>query len=66
MAENLADGLHKELMRNINLLCEYKQIPTGVFGAMVIEQNIDAALDAVLSGDTLRMMAAYEHLKESE
>lgn len=63
---NLAEGLEKEIQRNRDLLEEYKQIPTGGFGAMVLEKYIRDAVAALASGDVVKMAQAYEAMKDSE
>lgn len=63
---NLAEALAKEIDRNRELLEEYKKIPTGVFGAMMIDQDIKAAVDALASGDVVKIAQAYEAIKDNE
>ena len=64
--ENLADGLKKELKRNRELIVMYMSIPTGGFGASMIRQDIQAADKAILDGDVVAMLRAYNKLKENE
>lgn len=63
--ETLADALPKEQARVRELLGIYKAIgPAGMFGAAFIEQSLAKADAAVMSGDVVAMIAAYEELKE--
>ena len=65
--ETLGDALPKEQARVREVLGIYKSIgPAGAFGAMMIEQSLQAADRAVMSGDIVAMMAAYKDLKEIE
>jgi hypothetical protein len=66
MAENLAEGLEREIKRNRDLLEVYKEIPTGGFGAAMIEQDINNAVSALASGDVTKMVRAYEAMKNNE
>jgi hypothetical protein len=63
---NLPEALAMEIERNRELLEEYKKIPGGVFGAMVISMAINNAVDALASGDVVEMMKAYEAIKDTE
>ena len=60
---NIAEALANEIKRNFELLEEYKKIPTGTFGATMISQDIDNAVDALASGDVIEMLKAYEVMK---
>jgi len=63
--ETLADALPKEMARVREVLGNYKEIgPAGMFGAAMIEQNLRAADAAVMSGDVVAMLRAYNALKE--
>lgn len=62
---NLIEGIQQELKRNQELLEEYKKIPTGAFGAMMIQADIDRAEKAIADDDIVEMVKAYEALKES-
>ncbi len=67
MSESLADALPQEMARVREVLGLYKQIgPAGMFGAAMIEQDLREADQAVMSGDIVRMLRAYEALKEIE
>lgn len=63
---NLAEALAKEIQRNRDLLELYKEIPTGVFGAIMIDLDIKNAVDALASGDVIEMAQAYEAMKNNE
>lgn len=63
--ETLGDALPKEMARVRRVLGYYKEIgPAGTFGAMMIEQSLQRADKAVISGDLAEMIAAYKDLKE--
>ena len=62
--ETLADALPKEMARVRTVLGYYKEIgPAGAFGAMFIEQDLQAADRAVMSGDVVAMLKALETLR---
>jgi len=63
---NLMDGLVDELNRCRELKAEYDKIPTGFFGASMIQLNIAAGEAAIKSGDAVQMMAAYHALKSNK
>jgi hypothetical protein len=60
----LGEALPKEIARCRKLVEIYKEIPTGGFGAAVIQQDIDAAEAAQASGDTVGMLRSYHKLKK--
>ena len=60
---NLMDGLQIELERAKELLETYQSIPTGGFGAMVIQKAIDNAETCIHEGDTIGMIKTYGELK---
>lgn len=65
--ETLGDALPKEQARVREVLGIYKSIgPAGTFAAMLIEQDLQAADRAVISGDLVSMLRAYEKLKSIE
>lgn len=66
MADNLVEGLQSEIKRNRELLDLYRSIPTGAFGAAMIERDINAAIDALGSGDIALMIKAYNGMKNNE
>lgn len=64
--ENLMDGLMNELNRNRELLALYKSIPTGAFGAAIINATIIRGEAAIKSGDVIQMLQAYSELKYNQ
>jgi hypothetical protein len=64
---SLGEQLPVEQARVRELLGVYKSLgPTGAFGAMMIEQCLRRADEAVISGDVVAMIQAYEELKGCE
>lgn len=64
---SLAEALPNEMARVREVLGIYKSLgPVGMFGAAMIEQDLRAADAAVMSGDVVRMLQAYQTLKEIE
>jgi len=62
---SLGDALPKEQARVRGVLSYYKEIgPAGAFGAAMIEQSLQKADRAVISGDIVEMIAAYKDLQE--
>jgi hypothetical protein len=61
--KSLGEALPAEQARVRELLAEYKAIPQGAFVATLIEQSLKKADEAVISGDVVAMIAAYEDLK---
>lgn len=62
--ETLADALPKEMARVRTVLGYYKEIgPAGAIGAMFIEQDLQAADRAVMSGDVVAMIQSLETLR---
>lgn len=62
--ETLADALPKEMARVRTVLGYYKEIgPAGAIGAMFIEQDLQAADLAVMSGDVVAMLQSLETLR---
>lgn len=61
----LGDALPQEQARVREVLGYYKEIgPAGAFGAMMIEQALQRADRAAMSGDVVAMLAVYKELKE--
>jgi hypothetical protein len=61
----LAEKLPEEMARVRKVLGHYKEIgPAGMFGAAMIEQSLRKADKAVMSGDLVTMIAAYQDLQE--
>jgi hypothetical protein len=63
--ESLGEKLPKELARVRVILGHYKEIgPAGMFGAVMIEQSLRAADQAIISGDLIAMIRAYKDLQD--
>lgn len=64
MSESLAEALPKEQARVRVVLGHYRDLgPVGMLGAAFIEQDLREADQALMSGDVVRMIRAYEALK---
>ncbi len=62
--KSLGEALPEEQARCRELLIQYKEIgPAGNFAAIMIEQDLKNADEAVISGDIVAMMRAYQALK---
>ena len=61
---NLIEGLQEEMNRCRELKKEYEKIPTGVFGATMIQVDINNGERAIASGDVVKMLSAYKKLQE--
>lgn len=62
--ESLGTALPKEMARVREVLGHYREVgPAGAFGAAMIEMDLRAADQAVMSGDVVAMIRAYETLK---
>lgn len=66
MVETLMDGLVSEIERCSKLKAMYDQIPSGAFGALMIQQDIDRAKEAIASEDLAEMIQSYEALKRMQ
>lgn len=57
-----------ELKRNRELVKLYQELPDGVgtIGAMLINQDIDAAEKALAENDVIAILQSYEKLKGNE
>ena len=67
MTKSLGEALPEEQARVRELLIIYKSIgPGGIFGASMIEQTLQRADKAVISGDVQAMIVSYNELKECE
>lgn len=66
--ENLMDGLLYEMNRVRELIKEYDRLPDGVgfFGSSIMRCSINEAEKSISSGDVLKMINAYEDLKDCE
>ena len=61
---SLATALPLEIERCQELLTQYAAIgPAGIFGATMIKRDIAAAHEAMMNGDVVAMLRAYEALK---
>ena len=63
---NLIEELRSEIKRSEELLEEYKSIPVGAFGAMMIRRTLDRANDALNSLDTPAMVKSLEELRGNQ
>ena len=62
---SLAAEYPKEQARVRELLSRYREIgPAGIFGAAVIEQTLREADEAAMSEDLVRMLRAFESMKQ--
>ncbi len=67
MAENLMDGLLREMNRNREVLKEYEAIgPAGRFGAAMIKQAIANAEKSIADNDVVQMLVCYKTLEETK
>lgn len=65
MNESVGEAFPKEQARGRELLGIYRQLPpqSGAFGAMMIEQVLQRADAAAMSGDVVAILRSYEELK---
>ena len=65
---NLGEALPWQIERVGKIRDEYLQIPGGAgqLAAEFMRQDINNAIQAQASGDVVKMLAAYEKLKEYE
>lgn len=67
MTESLGTAFPKEQARVRRLLGTYREIgPAGQFGAFMIEQALQRADQAAMSGDVVAMLRSFQELKECE
>ena len=67
MSENMVQAILDEQKRCRALILEYKAIgPAGTFGAVMIQQDIEAGDAALASGDVVAMVAALKSLRACE
>jgi len=64
--KNLVQGLIEEMNRCRELLKLYEDIPTGGFGAAMLRRRISGGEEAMISGDVIEMLKAYQALTECE
>lgn len=63
---SLGDELPREIERVQELVKEYESVPNGHIAASLMRQDIKKAHDAMISGNIVGMLAAYEVLKGYE
>lgn len=63
MIKSVGEAFPDEQARVRELLALYKTIPTGMFGAAMIEQILRRADEAAISGDIVAIIRSYEELK---
>lgn len=66
MAESLMDGLFNEMNRCREGLKLYESIPEGALGAIMIKRSIAKAEQSIKENDVVKMLIAYQDLKEIE
>ena len=65
MEKSLGEALPEERARVRVVRGHYREIgPAGTFGAVMIEQSLAAADRAVMSGDVVAMLRAYQDLRD--
>jgi hypothetical protein len=66
--KTLADDLPIQQARVRELIALYRSLPngSGVFGAVMMEQDLQEADKAVMSGDPVRMLRAWAKLKDCQ
>ena len=61
---SVGEEMPKEQARVRKVLGQYKDIgPAGAFGALMAEAALREADEAVMSGDVVRILRAYEELR---
>jgi argininosuccinate lyase len=65
---NVAEALAQEIKRCQELVEEYRKLPKGVgsFAAVMIQRDIDDAVNALASRDVVKIIMAYEAIKGDE
>lgn len=64
---SLGEDFPNEQARVRELLGLYKSLgPNGAFGALMIEQVLQRADQAAISGDVIAMIQSYQEMKECE
>ena len=62
--KSLGEALPAEIRRvRDEVLPQYLAIPTGAFAAAMMRASLDQASKAMIEGDVIAMMRAYEDLK---
>ncbi len=62
----LAETYPIEQARCRELLAQYKEIPTGAFGAAAIEIVLQNADKAASTGDVVAMLRSYQEMKNCQ
>lgn len=60
---SLGSALPREMTRVRDLLRFYDAIPTGVFAASMMRNDLDRAARSLAQGDVVAMIKAYEALR---
>lgn len=62
------EGLFEEMERVRDIIKEYDALPpnAGAFGSLVMRQSIQKAEIAIKENDVVKMLQAYEGLKEHD
>lgn len=64
--KTLGDEYPKEQARVRELLGRYREIPTGAFGAAMIEQVLQRADKAAADGDVVEMLRSFHEMQGCE
>jgi hypothetical protein len=65
VSKSLGEVLPKQQARVRNLIDMYRSIgPAGIFASVMMEQSLQRADKAIMSGDFVAMIAAYKELQE--
>lgn len=63
----VGEDFPKQQARVRELLSEYRGLgPNGYFGALMLERTLREADEAMASGDIVRILAAYQALKDCQ
>lgn len=60
---SIGEELPKEMARVRELLPLYDSIPTGVFAATMMRNDLDSAAKALAEGNIIEIIRVYESLK---
>ncbi len=61
--DTLADALPREIERVQDIIPNYESVPLGHIAASFMRESIKAAHRAMVAGDVVGMLVAYEDLK---